>query len=1314
MSASPDPKRQRKVPKKVSPAKVTSKKLKGSIDLKHAQTMSFLFYHPTEVFGGEYKVVTWASVLRNEGEFSGQMVCRLCMLADADGTVDTGEMEAMLEGRIVSRKETYRNNACTVRKHLASRHYLVFEGLGDSILYGLHYGLRNSTGAATNEREITFTGLKTSQAEGCNKSPLIRVSSDGVASGCGTAEVVSREEMLDLLGQLMCEENIPLSLIDKEAFRTLLSRFAPDLWASFNPPINRRVVSSHIPNVAQKTRQQIREELKKVTMLSISTDEWAKNKKGVPLITLTVYFAVSGVLQVRILDVIPVRKNSTSDELASLLVTSLREADVLHKVVSITTDGARAEMGISTVDPSGLAEAVAEATASGQGAHVDMDEIIAKLDERICAFHTRCQAHLFNLVLKSTCVSETKLKKEEERKVKDATGAGSSVVEKGDSVVIKNKAAGSVIAGKVKKVKLVGVRINMSRARAELFAELQREAQKKAAAAKAKAAAKAAAKDKEEAEEDDGSVEYCYDSSDDEEEQMETPGAARARASSSRSSSGAGPSSTATFTPSTMMDVESTVKGSKATAETGSQEEGQEVEREVAQERAQEVLLAKAKEALEQVEGDGGEVIDDEDEEGVAPPGLAALAVLLQDDLWNDEFGDVKTREDLQYLAYLPCMLQSRKSSGAAFPYWSASRWASVIDLLLFYLQRVSHVRALRAKLPAGDPFHAVPEVTDADIDVLQRYVLLVAPMHVLMTLLQRRTPAASQYVSLLHSLLSFYTNKPGIDGKVTTFYSLMEKSGVFSHLPECGRYLARVREAILSSTYAMESPSRIELKEWPARRWAYLTGAPGSGSESGPVGTAIRLCDGLGDDYAKELVGALGTEAKMLELGLSKDERKKKTAAIAREKKEAKPVNGVVDPNAKRRLGSVDRALTRDLIKKRRAALVAVKDTLIAGVKERTLKPIKEGLKGFQILSLPRMFSKPGAHNGWEAGQTTEDTIKLIGDFQERMGEFVTEITDRRLSVLKAENARRDQEEQKARSKAEGGAQGGAGGQEVGKARHRKGSTSTTKKKRKRKSKREDVTRQQELLLAFKQAHMVTAPRSSSNTQSHEVAGARVDEEVRMREIGRDHRKRDAYRATEREWRAKEKAAKQALGMFARSAEAFFRLHNGQTVGHLRGNDDKVTYMEEAVLYTKYLCCWERIGVLSVLAADEGKREGRSPINIVLFLWSWLADHGPSSADPKPLPGGDDLAELEPLAVYAVALLQCPLSSAEDERVFSSAGNIFAPLRQRLGPDIGAAMLVVRLYARLVRSGRKDASFVEKMQTFNVFWNERGELLHQ
>ena len=252
MSASPEVKRRKKGSKKVSPVKVTTKRLKGSIDLKHAQTLQFLFYYPTKKIRDEYKLVTWATVLVDEGEFSGQMVCRLCMLADADGTVDTGEMEAMLEGRVFSHKDTFRNNTSTVRKHLASKHYQVFEGLGDTILYGLHYGIRNSSGAAANEREITFTGLKASQAEGCNKSPLIRVSSDGVASGCGTAEAVSREEMLDLLGQLMCEENIPLALVDKGAFRTLLSRFAPDLWASFNPPINRRVVSSHIPNLTTR------------------------------------------------------------------------------------------------------------------------------------------------------------------------------------------------------------------------------------------------------------------------------------------------------------------------------------------------------------------------------------------------------------------------------------------------------------------------------------------------------------------------------------------------------------------------------------------------------------------------------------------------------------------------------------------------------------------------------------------------------------------------------------------------------------------------------------------------------------------------------------------------------------------------------------------------------------------------------------------------------------------------------------------------------------------------------------------------------
>ena len=62
------------------------------------------------------------------------------------------------------------------------------------------------------------------------------------------------------------------------------------------------------------------------------------------------------------------------------------------------------------------------------------------------------------------------------------------------------------------------------------------------------------------------------------------------------------------------------------------------------------------------------------------------------------------------------------------------------------------------------------------------------------------------------------------------------------------------------------------------------------------------------------------------------------------------------------------------------------------------------------------------------------------------------------------------------------------------------------------------------------------------------------------------------------------------------------------------------------------------------------------------------------------------------------VAVLQTPIVSCEDERVFSSAAHIYTPYRQSLKHTTGAAILMARLNPRLARSEIKAERFVEAM----------------
>ena len=83
-----------------------------------------------------------------------------------------------------------------------------------------------------------------------------------------------------------------------------------------------------------------------------------------------------------------------------------------------------------------------------------------------------------------------------------------------------------------------------------------------------------------------------------------------------------------------------------------------------------------------------------------------------------------------------------------------------------------------------------------------------------------------------------------------------------------------------------------------------------------------------------------------------------------------------------------------------------------------------------------------------------------------------------------------------------------------------------------------------------------------------------------------------------------------------------------------------------------------------------------------------------------------EELEVLRPLAPYMVAVLQIPLVSCEDERVFSPAAHIYTPYRQSLKATAGAAILMARINPKLKQKEKEAELFVDGMLGSDA-WSE-------
>lgn len=172
------------------------------------------------------------------------------------------------------------------------------------------------------------------------------------------------------------------------------------------------------------------------------------------------------------------------------------------------------------------------------------------------------------------------------------------------------------------------------------------------------------------------------------------------------------------------------------------------------------------------------------------------------------------------------------------------------------------------------------------------------------------------------------------------------------------------------------------------------------------------------------------------------------------------------------------------------------------------------------------------------------------------------------------------------------------------------------------------------------------------------------------------------------------------ALSTFAKAGKAYKAMFETKAESGRDAEAVRTMYMEgNGRLYESYLNCFGSIRktALGVL----GKKKKKFPISVPLLLWSRL-EQGLS----LPANYSEELEVLRPLAPYMVAVLQIPLVSCEDERVFSSAAHIYTPYRQRLKATAGAAILMARINPKLKQKELEAELFVEGMLGSDV-WSE-------
>ena len=1219
----------------------------------------------------------WTKELQPNDTTGPKVVCRLCVLEGV-------EMKDSVCGKASS----------PFKKHLVSKHPDALHNVADVFVSAATYGMsraKNSTGAqriaimSSPAKVIVHRddegGDDASDDDDAAGGAGSVVATASVLPGCGTEQgpTTDRDWFVDAWTRLTVSGGLSFTLVENPALEELVDGLHPGLWSTFRPKVTRKVISKYVPVLARAVADEIALLLEQTEWVSISSDEWATRKASLPFITVTAYFTTGGVSRVRILEVIPMTKGSTSPQIALAMYKCLKGYNILHKVATLTTDGANSQMAISLLwealskgaqtlgktavdvdavnarererraaeeeeeeeeedEDDGSSNASSNDSDSDAASDAnELDEFIALTGGKLQVHHLRCQAHAFSLISKSTCSFTTVMADTETEKLKFAvpggspggrTSTGPAGGKEGAVAMAVAETTSAVGPPAVPATKTTG------RGKASKGAKGRKAKKKTASKTKSSETVRTLHSTVPNLFRKIRKVSKLFVSSHKrtvklKRAQRKARAGARARAeararaatsssTTQSSSSGSYAASASALSISSSSTVSSTNASCASTLASGSGGSG--------------IAL-----------GTGGSV----------GGSFAGLGHGL--DLESDDEGDHYVVGDLE---------KDNPGAGKSMRLWAATRWASNLDMLTRYMELLPFlVDVSRGKKWAagvmcggagdGDDDDAVPPPfnndfgyfhTNLELHTLQLYLVLVMPLYAAMQVLQRRVPVIADYGRLLDVLGRFY----GTDRRKRVDASPMSDADERRRTERIGTCIPAKMISLqeffdmlggaFPELYALEEDLKLALM----RSATMLAPSPDFGDREDKT-------EGWPKYYHRVLLQG-------------------KVKVTANGKKD-----GV--------LCLTSTAFGTDAAQKGKmeSALAFVVTQLVEKV-GTLIFDFEDGNKGYHMLSVARLASiglsgLGGEGPGGSFEYLEKEMRSLIKDLERKKVE-----TERGIGMAKIESREEESDDD-----------GSDLDEPAGHAQAVVTRLTNLFSSRSRKS----TTKSEEM-----EVEVARGSGGSRRARSGARTGARMlameEEPVAQQLLEEDEKKRAILQAADEEVDRRTKEPLEALSLFVEGGKAFktmtvpFSERAVRDATWREKRDAKACDLEgKWKLYSSYIDCLASI----IMSTNSVPSKGALPVSIPLVLWSRL-EQGLA------LPGtySEALRPLRPLAPYMVAVLQTPIVSCEDERVFSSAAHIYTPYRQSLHHTTGAAILMARLNPKLARGEIKAELFLKAL----------------
>ncbi|KAK3887901.1 hypothetical protein Pcinc_008051 [Petrolisthes cinctipes] len=183
-----------------------------------------------------------------------------------------------------------------------------------------------------------------------------------------------KKNLDDLLTNMITTDLQPMSIVEDRGFR----KFVHGLDPRYILPSRRDLTRKHIPNKYHEVVQQVKNELREIPHISLTTDIWTSRQTRGFLTVTAHYICANWNMKSAVLETARIKKDHTAENIAEELTRILKQWDILDKVYCIVTDN---------------------------GAN-----IVAAVNKYMQAKHLPCFAHTLNLVVQDAIKNTNEIK----------------------------------------------------------------------------------------------------------------------------------------------------------------------------------------------------------------------------------------------------------------------------------------------------------------------------------------------------------------------------------------------------------------------------------------------------------------------------------------------------------------------------------------------------------------------------------------------------------------------------------------------------------------------------------------------------------------------------------------------------------------------------------------------------------------------------------------------------------------------------------------------------------------------------------------